>query len=421
MEEMRRLNPCCCGSVTCSPTCGPLELAPKMSHSGVRPIYLDHAATTPLDARVLDAMLPYLRNRYGNASSVHGLGRMARGTVEECRERVAAHIGAEAAEIVFTSGGTEADNAALRGMLRDTSMGLVTSATEHEAILDTANFLATRGHEVIRLPPLENGAVSPSQVEEALSRRTGLVSLAYVNNETGALTRLAAVSKVCASRSVALHTDAVQAASVLDLDVESLGVDLLSLSGHKIFGPKGIGVLYVRRGLDFRPLILGGSQERKRRAGTENVAAIVGLAAAMDLVAKDRADVWARLGLLQRRLLERLRGALEDQFVVNTPVGIAAAPHILNIAFPPQAGTALDGEMLVLNLDLEGIMVSAGSACSSGALEPSHVLLSMGLPRETAAAAIRFSLGRDTTEEDLEAAVVCLARTVARMHGRRKW
>ena len=380
-------------------------------------IYLDHAATTPLDPQVLEAMLPHLGTSYGNASSVHRLGRKARHVVEECRERIAARLGASAAEIVFTSGGTEADNAALRGVLTETSMGLLTSEVEHEAILHTADFLAARGHPVRKLPPGANGSVTPDQVERALDAGTRLVSLVYVNNETGAVTPLGGVSEVCARSGVLLHTDAVQAAGVLELDVDALGVDLLSLSAHKIYGPKGIGVLYVRSGVDYRPLIVGGSQERMRRAGTENVAAIAGLAEALDLVARNRKAVAGRLGQLKAYLLERLDAALPGQFVVNTPTG--AACHIVNIAFPPMNGSALDGEMLLLNLDLEGIMVSAGSACSSGALEPSHVLLSMGLRRETAAAAIRFSLGKATTKEHIEKAVASLARIVKRMRGRR--
>ena len=380
-------------------------------------IYLDHAATTPLDPQVLEAMLPHLGAYYGNASSVHGLGRKARHTLEECRERIAAHLGATSAEIIFTSGGTEADNAALRGVLTGPSMGLVTSQAEHEAILHAADLLAARGHPVKKLPPAACGSVMPDQLDEAVDSDTRLVSLVYVNNETGALTPLGAVSEVCARRGVLLHTDAVQAAGVLDIDVDDLGVDMLSMSGHKIYGPKGIGVLFVRSGVEFSPLVVGGSQERGRRAGTENVAAVVGLAEALDLVAQDREAVADRLGRLQEHLLEKMDAALPGRFVVNTPG--RAACHIVNIAFPPVSGSALDGEMLLLNLDLEGIMVSAGSACSSGALEPSHVLLSMGLERETAAAAIRFSFGKATTEEHIDKAVASLARIVTRMRQKR--
>ena len=388
----------------------------------MNPIYLDHAATTPLDPRVFEAMLPFLKEQYGNASSVHALGRKARFAVEESRERIAAHLGAEPGEIIFTSGGTEADNAALRGMLHGTSRGLITSAAEHEAILRTAEALEEAGHPVIMLSPETHGAVTPEQVAEALTEEVGLASLMVVNNEIGTVTAVQAVAEACRARGIALHCDAVQAAGLFTLDVDSLGVDLMTLSGHKIYGPKGVGVLYVRGGLDFQPLVLGGAQERRRRGGTENVAAVVGMARAMDLA---RAEAEARvvhLTMLQGRLRANLQQALGDAFVFNTPFDGAAevAPHIVNIAFPPLDGQPLDGEMLLLNLDMEGVMASAGSACTSGALEPSHVLLALGRDRDTASASVRFSLGKDNTPEEIDSAVERLATILHRMQHQRR-
>ena len=363
-------------------------------------VYLDHAATTPLDPAVFDAMEPYLREHYGNASSVHQLGRQARVAVEEARERVAACLGAEPSEIVFTSGGTEADNLAIKGALAARSGNgrteLVTGATEHEAVLRPAERRAEEGGDVTILPPGPHGAVTPGQVADAIRDTTALVSLMHANNETGVLTDIEAVAEVCHAHDVWFHCDAVQTAGLFGLDVKKLGVDLLSISGHKFYGPKGVGALYVRGGIDLDPLVEGGSQERRRRGGTENVPGVVGLADA----------------------LERATDAASERTEHLTPLGEApVAPHVVNVAFTPQTGTPLDGEMLILNLDMQGVLVSAGSACTSGALEPSHVLDALGLDRETASAAVRFSLGKDTTEADIDAALDALRDTLQRMRG----
>lgn len=384
-------------------------------------VYLDHAATTPLDPEVFEAMKPYLRDRYGNASSVHQLGRQARVAMEEARERVAACLGAEPSEIVFTSGGTEADNLALKGVLaalgEDERAGLVTSAAEHKAILGPAQRLAEQGHPVTVLSPDAHGAVTPEQVEAAIDDRTALVSLMHTNNEIGVQTDVPAVAEVCQAHDVLLHSDAVQAAGLESLDVEALGVDLLSISGHKFYGPKGIGVLYVRNGVDLGPLVEGGSQERERRGGTENVAGAVGLAEALERAVADAEHRTERLSRLQRRLVEGLDDAVPGRYVLNTPLDEASmAPHVVNVAFPPDGSDEpLDGEMLILNLDVEGVFVSAGSACQSGALEPSHVLTAIGLDRPTASAAVRFSLGASTTEEDIDFALDKLRTTLQRM------
>ncbi len=389
----------------------------------MRRVYLDHAATTPLAPDVLEEMKPYLTEHYGNASSVHQLGRQARVTLEDARERVAAALGAEPSEIVFTSGGTEADNLAIKGVLSAASekgepAGFVTSAAEHEAVLRPAERLLENGHPVRILTPDAHGAVTPEQIEEAIDERTALVSLMHANNEIGVRTDVAGVAEVCRQNDVLLHCDAVQTAGLFDIDVDALGVDLLSLSGHKFYGPKGVGALFVRGGVDLGPLVEGGSQERERRGGTENVPAVVGLAEALERAADAAEDRRKRLARLQRRLVNGLEDAVPGHFVLNTPVDDApVAPHVVNVAFPPNGEDPVDGEMLILNLDMEGVLVSAGSACTSGALEPSHVLTALGLERETASAAVRFSLGAETTEGDIDYALDKLHSTLDRMVG----
>jgi len=351
-------------------------------------VYLDHAATTPLAPEVLSAMEPYLTEHYGNASSVHRLGREARVAVEESRERVAACIGAEPSEIVFTSGGTESDNLALKGVLQAKSTekqpaGVVTSASEHKAVLQPAKRLAEQKHPVTILDPDHHGAVSPEQVEASLDDRTVLVSLMHVNNETGVMTDIQAISDICREHDVILHCDAVQSVGLHAPDVDELGVDLMSISGHKLYGPKGIGVLYVRGGVDLGPLVEGGSQERERRGGTENVPGAVGLAEALERAVEDAEERAERLARLQQRLVDGLDDAVPGSYVLNTPVG--------------------------------DVLVSAGSACTSGALEPSHVLQSLGLDRPTASAAVRFSLGAHTTEEEIDFALDKLHTILQRM------
>ena len=384
-------------------------------------VYLDHAATTPLDPEVFGAMKPYLLDEYGNASSVHQMGRRARVAIEEAREQVAGCLGAESSEIVFTSGGTEADNLALKGALNAASTdeedaGLVTSAAEHKAVLEPARRMAEQGRPVTLLSPAAHGAVTPDQVEAAIDDNTALVSLMHTNNEVGVQTDISGVAAVCDAHDVLLHCDAVQAAGLQPLDVDDLGVDLLSLSGHKFYGPKGTGVLYVRSGVDLGPLVEGGSQERDRRGGTQNVAGAIGLAEALDRAAAEAEERAARLSRLQRRLVGGLDDAVPGPYVLNTPVDDApVAPHVVNVAFPPDGDEPLDGEMLILNLDMQGVLVSAGSACTSGALEPSHVLTALGLDRPTASAAVRFSLGAKTTADDIDEALDALQSTLQRM------
>ena len=396
--------------------------------------YLDHAATTPLRAEALAAMEPFLREPVGNPSSLHGPGRRARVAVDDARERVARVLRCEPAEVVFTSGGTEADNAALRGVLAGAALretgrpGLVTSAAEHHAVLHPAEALRADGHPVTLLPPGPTGAPDAAAVAQALTPETGFVSVMLVNNEVGTVADIAGIAAAAHAAGALVHTDAVQAAGLLPLDVDVLGVDLLSLSAHKLGGPVGAGALFVRNGTPFAPFVAGGAQERGRRGGTENVAAIVGFAAALTLAEAEREAHAARLRTLQTRLAVRLRDAFGDGLRFNTPLAgfsehaAETAPHILSVSFRPDGaarggagrGESLDGQMLLMGLDLDGVYVSAGSACTSGALEPSHVLLAMAVDRDTAGATLRFSLGRTTTEADIDAAAVAVERVVAR-------
>ncbi|HEX8297695.1 MAG TPA: cysteine desulfurase family protein [Rubricoccaceae bacterium] len=389
--------------------------------------YLDHAATSPLRDEAFAAMEPWLRAPAANASSFHGPGRRARVAVDAARERVAAVLGCEPGEVVFTSGGTEADNAAVRGTLTGAALretgrpGLVTSAAEHHAVLAPARALAAEGHPVAILRPAPTGAVDVESVAAAVTPETGLVSVLFVNNEVGTVTDVRAVAQVAHAGGAFCHTDAVQAAGLFSLDVGALGVDLLTITAHKVGGPVGAGALFVRTGTPFAPMVLGGAQERGRRGGTENVAAIVGFAEALSLAEAERVAHASRLGVLQHRLATRLRDALGDGLRFNTPLaGFAEtpakpSPHILSVSLRPTPAGPLDGQMLLVGLDLDGVHVSAGSACTSGALEPSGVLLAMGVDRDTAAATVRFSLGRPTTDADVDAAADAFVRVAGRM------
>jgi cysteine desulfurase len=377
------------------------------------PVYLDHAASTPLDPRVLDVMMPFLTSGYGNPSSVHALGRRARFAVEESRERVAALLGAEPSEVVFTSGATESNSLAIKGV--GGVKHILTSRAEHEAVLRPAEQMRERGMALTILETDRFGRISTDALAEAEIGPAALVSLMAVNNETGALHDVGVLSAIARESGALFHTDAVQAAGFYELNVEAAGVDLMSLSGHKIYGPKGAGVLYVRGGIDLKPLVQGGSQERRRRGGTENVPAIVGMTEALHLAAAERQDRRETLMQLTDYLARQLYECLGNAFILNTPGDGERAPHIINVSFPPVDGRPLDGEMLLLNLDMQGVMVSAGSACTSGAIEPSHVLLACGLDPRTAIASVRFSLGKDTTVQQIDEAVGHLETVYRRM------
>ncbi len=374
-------------------------------------IYLDHNATTPLDRRVLEAMMPYLENGWGNPSSPYRFGNRSRGAVERARGRIAECAGCAPEEIVFTSCGTESDNLALRGValaLRPKGNHIVTTAIEHHAVLATCRALEAEGFRVTRLPVDADGIVDLGRLERALSPGTILISVMHANNETGVIEPVGEIARLARERGICLHTDAVQTAGKLPQPIGALGADLVSFSGHKIYGPKGSGGLFIRRNTPLRPVLTGGLQENGFRAGTENVAAIVGLAEAYVLAAEKAREESGRL----RGLRDRLEAGVLSSIPKATVNGAAAGriPNTTNISFE-----SVDGESVVLGLDLEGICISTGSACSTGEPEPSHVLTAMGLSPKQAQGSVRISLGKSTREQDVDAAVEALARTVVRL------
>lgn len=378
-------------------------------------VYLDHAATTPVDERVLEAMIPYFTEHYGNANSTHGLGSNAKVAVEEARETVAEIIGAAPAEIIFTSGGTESDNTAIKGVVEATGKKeVITSPLEHHAVLHTVETLKRHGVKPIYLEPNADGTISPLAVEEAITSETALVSLMHVNNEIGSINPIKEISDVCREHEIPFHSDTVQSIGKLQVDVEELGLDFLSMSAHKIYGPKGVGVMYMRHGSPWIPWMHGGSQERRRRGGTLNVPGIVGLAKALELMEQERNDHLAHYKKLRQKLVQSLNKTFGNSYQINGPAE-DGVPHIINLAFPNPAGSGLDGEMLLLNLDVEGICVSNGSACTSGAMEPSHVLEGIGMERGLANSSIRISMGKDNTEEEIDYLVEKLHKVVGRM------
>ncbi|HET8567814.1 MAG TPA: cysteine desulfurase family protein [Candidatus Limnocylindria bacterium] len=375
-------------------------------------VYLDHAATTPVDPEVADAMAAVLRTAHGNPSSIYGEGREARALVDRAREDVAGAIGAEPPEIVFTSGGTEADNLALRGVLlarRDEGDGLVTTAVEHHAVLDTARQLARDAHVRVTVLPVDrSGRVTAAQVAAALDDRTVLVSVMHGNNEIGTLEPIDEIGRVCRERGVTFHSDAVQTVGALDVDVRRLPVDLITINAHKLYGPKGVGALYVRTGTRLATVQTGGGQERGRRTGTENVAGIVGLGVAMRIATRRRAGDAAGQSALRDRLIAAVRSRIPGAVLTGHPT--ERLPNNASFCFP---GT--QGEALVVALDLAGFAVSSGSACTSGSTEPSHVLLALGLDRAVAQGSVRVTVGRSTTEADVDAFVDALAGIVERL------
>jgi cysteine desulfurase len=360
-------------------------------------IYLDHAATTPMRPEILDVMRTYFLERFGNPSSLHTYGLEARKAIEDAREQIAHSIGATPPEIVFTSGGTESDNMALRGVLRDgsgESDHIITSAIEHPAVLETCKFLEKLGHEVTYVSVDVDGRINPSEVEEAIQDNTRLISIMHANNEIGSIQPIAEVGAIAASHGVYMHTDAVQSVGKIPVDVVALNVDMLSISSHKIYGPKGVGCLYVRKGTKLKPLIFGGGHERGLRSGTENVSGIIGFNEAMRLSIEDFAD---------NVRIQRLRDELIDAVLRDIPYTRLNGgkqyrlPNNANFSF-----SYIEGESLVLRLSAKGVAGSTGSACSSKKLEPSHVLLAIGLDPVDAHGSLRLTLGRDTTEADVQ-------------------
>jgi cysteine desulfurase len=374
----------------------------------VERLYLDNNATTPVDPRVLEAMLPYLRDSFGNPSSLHWYGQRARAAVDEARTRVAALVGAEPAEIVFTASGSESDNMALRGAVARAGGArrrLVTTSVEHHAVLHSARALAEEGVPVAVARVDGDGRLELDDLRAKLDDATLLVSVMLANNETGVLQPVAEAARLARERGALVHCDAVQAAGKTGLDVRALDVDLLTLSAHKLYGPKGVGCLYVRRGTKLAPLVRGGAQERNRRAGTENVAGIVGFGAAAELARSRLAEEAARVAALRDRLESQLlavAGALRN----------GSEPRLANTANISFAG--VDAEALVIALDLEGVAVSTGAACAAGGTEPSHVLKAMGFPPERVQSSLRLSLGRGTTEAEADRAAFIIAAAVER-------
>jgi cysteine desulfurase len=375
-------------------------------------IYLDHASTTPLGREALEAMLPYLSEHWGNPSSIHRSGRRGRQGLDEARETMAMLLGAKPREIVFTSGGTESDNLAISGVAWAASARgrhIITTGIEHKAVLQECALLERHGFEITYLAVDEHGLVDPDAVESAITDRTVLVSVMAANNEVGTIQPIAEIGSICRARRVAFHVDAVQAAPFLPIDVNTWQVDLLSLSAHKLYGPKGSGALFVRQGTPVVPLMQGGAQERQRRAGTENVAGAVGLAAAFAVAADE-----------SRRAAEndRLTGARDTLLLglMRIP-GVARTGHP-QLRLPNSASVVIDGIEggdLVAALDLEGIEASTGSACTTGSVEPSHVLLAMGIEPERARGSLRLTLGRENTAADVETTIDAVTRCVARL------
>jgi cysteine desulfurase len=380
-------------------------------------IYLDHAATTPVDPEVVEAMFPHFSGGYGNASSIHWHGRQGRQALEGAREIVSAAIGAQPGELFFTSGGTESDNIALVGCATAAAKKgnhiVVTSQAEHHAVLDTCEHLGTLGFEVRILPVDTSARVSSEEIRGAV-KGAGLVSIMMANNEVGTISPMTEIASACRENGALFHSDAVQAFGKIPVEVNQLGVDLLSISAHKIYGPKGIGALYVRKGTEIEPVMHGGGQERGKRPGTEPVALAVGFARATEIALRELTMESARL--------QKLRDSLQRQIVTTFPQVLingdqeSRLPHILNISFDRNRIT-FEGDMLLMNMDMEGVSLTSGSACTSGSMQPSHVLLAAGRDERTARASLRFSFGKANTEQDVDEVVRIMKVVVDRMVG----
>jgi cysteine desulfurase len=374
-------------------------------------IYLDYAATTPVHPDVLKAMLPYFTENFGNPSTLYTYGQDAKAAIEKARASVAGLIGSKPEEIVFTSGGTEADNYALEGAAyanEKKGNHIITSAIEHHAVLETCKFLEKRGFSVTYLPVDGYGLVDSDAVKKAITPKTILVSVMHANNEVGTIQPVAEIGKITREAGVLLHTDAVQTAGHIPIDVNELGVDLLSMSAHKLYGPKGVGALYIRKGKGLVPFMHGGEQEKRRRAGTENVPGIVGFGKAAEIAREEMPEEARRLTGLRDKLIAGLLKRIDDTRLNGHPV--KRLPNNVNITID-----FVEGESMCLNLDMEGICASTGSACSSGSLEASHVLLAMGLRHEQAHGSLRFTLGKWTTDDEINKVITALSSTIAKL------
>ena len=378
-------------------------------------VYFDNAATTAVDERVMEEMLPYFTQYYGNPNSAHQLGRDSKVAIEDARELVAKLIGAEPSEIIFTSGGTESDNTALKGVVAATrKTEIITSPIEHHAVIHPAESMKLQGVKVTYLQPDSDGIIHPEQVKEAITDDTAIVSLMHVNNELGSINPIKEIAAICRENRVPFHSDTVQSVGKIPVDVKDLGINLLSISGHKIYGPKGVGVLYVKNGTPWIPWLQGGSQERRRRGGTSNVSGIVGLALALRYAVEEMKQNHEHFKTLRSAMIDALNKNFSGRFQINGPKA-GGMPHILNIGFITPDLKGLDGEMLLLNLDIDGICVSNGSACTSGATEPSHVLQGIGVPDEIANSSIRISFGKQNTVDEVQLFIKKLGNILDRM------
>lgn len=377
----------------------------------MRKVYLDNAATTALSPKVLEKMMPYLTDIYGNASSPHSFGQTARIGAEHAREQVARAINADPSEIVFTGCGTESDNTVLFGVAeRYAKKGdhIITTNVEHHAILHSCAALEKKGIRVTYLPVDKDGLVTPEQVRDAITDKTILVSVMFANNEVGTIMPIPEIAAVCHENGVLFHTDAVQAAGHIPIDVKAMGIDMLSISGHKFHGPKGVGVLYERKGIRLPSYIIGGEQEKGRRAGTENVAGIVGLGEALELAVTNMSETSARMTRMRDRLIEGIEATIPE--VKLNGHRTKRLPNNVNFSIK-----YIEGESILLMLDMAGISASSGSACTSGSLDPSHVLLALGLTHEVAHGSVRLTLGDDTTDEDIDYVLETLPKVAHRL------
>lgn len=387
----------------------------------MRRIYMDYTATTPVDKRVVEAMMPYFGGVFGNASSIHSFGREAKSALEDSRDKISGLIGARPSELYFTSGGTESDNSAIAGIAAKHSgkdrRHLVVSSVEHHAVLHAAKSLESSGISVTFLNVDPRGFISPDELRSALTKETFLVSIIHANNEIGTIQSLSALAAIAHENGSLFHTDAVQSFGKTKFSVIETGADLASFTAHKIYGPKGIGALYIKRGIDFEPMFHGGSQERNRRPGTESVPLAAGYAAAAELAVNELAEEHERLTALNRLMRERIEAEIPGALFNSPEVG--SVPHILSVSIDSKE-VEIDGEALIINMDLEGIAVTSGSACSSGSLQPSHVIKALGRDDKTTMATVRFSIGRFTTEDEVKAAMGVFAKVVEKIGKRKK-
>lgn len=377
----------------------------------MKQVYMDNAATTKMKKEVLDEMMPYFTEQYGNPSSIYRVGRESKKAVEEAREKVAKALGAKAKEIYFTSGGTESDNWAVKGVAyanKDKGNHIITTVIEHHAVLHTCKYLEKQGFEVTYLGVDEHGLIDLTELEKAIKDETILISIMYANNEIGTVQPIAEIGKIAKAKGVYFHTDAVQAVGSVEIDLENSDIDMLSLSGHKIYGPKGIGALYIKQGTKIHPFIHGGSQEKNRRAGTENIAYMVGLGKAIEMATADIDGHNKQIMALRDGLIQRINDKIDYVKLNGHPE--KRLPGNVNFSFE-----FIEGEALLLSLDMVGIAGSSGSACTSGSLDPSHVLLAIGLPHEIAHGSLRLSIGDFNSEEELDYVVDNLAEIVQRL------